>query len=164
MQFTLAAMSFLTGGDDATRQPLYSAAAQFEHKAKTCQILNFFKSKKLTDHSYACNSLTHFWMWGSTIYRQTRKWRIREKRNHRSSRLLLLNLFLVDFAIWKHCAPRASSRQDRKYKEENFSQIRLFPWRIWNFSTILMLENQPSSFLSTSLCSACRSLNPVRYG
>ena len=46
MQFTLAAMSFLTGGDDATRQPLYSAAAQFDHKAKTCQILNFFKSKK----------------------------------------------------------------------------------------------------------------------
>ena len=163
MQFTLAAMSFLTGGDDTTRQPLYSTAAQFEHKAKTCQILFFFLNLRNWLIILMPATVWHT-MWGSTIYRQTWNWTIREKRNHRSSRLLLLNLFLAGFAIWNHCVPRASSRQDRKYKEENFSQIRLFPWRMWNFSTILMLENQPSSFLSTSLCSACRSLNPVRHG
>ena len=156
----------------ATRPPRFSATAQFEHKAKTCQKLNLKKSGKLNDHSYACNSLTHFWMWSLTIYRQTLKFTYLHRTEGFMKREITSSIqadyywiyFWRIFAIWNYCAPRASSRRDRKYKEGNFSQIRLFPWRIWNFSTILMLENQPSSFPSTSLCSACRSLNPVRYG
>ena len=41
----------------ATRPPRYRTTAQFSHKEKNYQKLDFKKSGKLTDHSYASNSL-----------------------------------------------------------------------------------------------------------